>query len=86
MTVREKMETWLVDRGLFPNEAKAVMDAVVAQPEQKAMEKRWNDAAEGYPPPLFAVLAMSASDQAVKWIDANKPLHWARPMFAGEAA
>lgn len=81
MTIKEKMSAMLVDSGLWPNEATAVLDALAVDPEQQAMAHRWNDDAEGYPPQLHTALWMTVSRAAVAWIDANKPMHFARMML-----
>ena len=82
MTIREWAEKQLTDRGLWPDEASAVVDAYAEGEE--SMAHRWNDATEGYPVSLFAVLLLCLSDEAVRWIDANKPKHFARGMFTNE--
>lgn len=46
--------------------------------------RRWRDDIEGYPKPFWAVMMLTLNRRAVEYIDANKPMHWARPMFAGE--
>ena len=79
-TVRLKMESLLTENGLWPDEAKAVMNAMVA--EDKTMGKKWSDWADGYSVQMLDTLFVIAKREAVKWIDANKPLHFARPMFA----
>lgn len=79
MTITEHLTGYLTKRGLWPHEATAVMDNLKAG--TPAMEGRWDEDAEGYPDSLFAVLVMSVDQAALEWIDANKPKHFARPMF-----
>lgn len=76
----------LVDRGMFETQAKAVMEAAMADPVNEAMQGRWNDAVDGYPPQMQAVCLVSIKSQALKWIDQNCPQAWFRAMFTDEKA
>lgn len=80
-TIQEVLVGRLVENGLWKDQAEAVIEQVKARPGNDPMRDRWNDEATGYPPPLMSVLWLSARQAAVEWIDENKPLHWARPMF-----
>ena len=80
-TIRTVIADRLQDHGLWPKEAEAVMDAVEAAPENESMKSRWGDTPDDYPPSIVALMWMSAKTKAVEWIDANKPLHFARMMF-----
>jgi len=82
MTIREMMETKLQENGLWPDEATAIMDAIEDEKCAESMNGRWKDAADGYPPQLFAVSWMVVQTVAAKWLEENKPMHWARPMFS----
>ena len=81
MTIREMMETKLQENGLWPDEATAIMEAIEDEKCAESMKGRWKDAADGYPPQLFAVSWMVVQAVAAKWLEANKPMHWARAMF-----
>lgn len=95
MTIREKLEKMLFEHGLFENQAKAVIDLLAADSREKedgtkvpangALVEVLDKQVEGYPPQMIAVAFMTAKNYAVKWIDANCPQHWARPMFADAA-
>ena len=83
MTIRETLAKYLVDNGLWPQEAELVIDAYrdnEMTPED--MGRRLNDDTEGYPPQLMPLLLLAIRHEAVEWIDANKPLHFARLMLA----
>ncbi len=80
MTIRQKLEDYLYQRGMFPNQAKAVVDALISNSD-KSMEGRWDDEVEGYPPSLLAVLGMGLQHEALRWIDANCPQAWYRSLF-----
>lgn len=89
MTIRKWLENYLADNGLFPNQATAVVAAMIAEHatyRSDMMAGRWDDCAEDYPRPLLAVLCLDVRRHAVVWIDANIPQHWARVIFAQEAA
>ena len=93
MTIREFLLKNLTDNGLWPDEAEAVLAQYIENSIELdakgvdcgPMRDRWNDDLEGYPDAMKAVLALGTHTEAVKWIDANKPKHWARLMFTGEA-
>ena len=80
MTIEDTIKNKLIENGLFPDQANAVVYNL--KKLDICMDGRWSEDASGYPVQLLAVLWMSAKDEAVKWIDENKPRHWARPMFA----
>lgn len=84
MTIREFLTQHLTDNGLFDDEAAAVIE-LAARPQEQGglptMHHRLNDSLDGYPASFSAVLIMSIPRYALQWIDANKPKHWARPMF-----
>lgn len=81
MTLREKLESMIVNSGMFPDMAKRVMDNVVLDPVNEPMNNRWNDRVDDYPPQLLSICWLSACDHAVKLIDAECPKHWARQVF-----
>ena len=81
-TVREKFLKLLHDHGLFEDEAKGVLELYENSPLGEPMKGRMNDKVDNYPQPLIVATWMGVSASAVEWIDKNKPLHWARPMFA----
>ncbi|MEE8262719.1 MAG: hypothetical protein V3R83_09680 [Gammaproteobacteria bacterium] len=81
MTIR----SWLVNRGvengLWENEAQAVVNQIADDETLKALGDVLEKSADGYPKQFFAVAWMTFESEAIKWIDANKPKHFARPMF-----
>lgn len=83
MTIREFLLKHLTDNGLWPDEAETVVQGY--EQDEKSMEGRWSDDIEGYPKVMWAALIVCVNGRAVRWIEANKPLHWAKPMFTGEA-
>ena len=82
MTIKECVTKHLTDRGLWPAEAESVIAQYVEGMAGESMKQRMNDDIEGYPKQLLSVVLVGVCSEAVVWIDANKPEHFARPMFA----
>ena len=82
MTIREKLRKHLVDRGLWPREADMVI-ATYRDSEASAgqLAHRLDDDTDGYPPETMRILIMPINAEALRWIDANEPQHFARRMF-----
>jgi hypothetical protein len=81
MTFRQLAEQYCVDRGMFPDQAAAVISAVISDPGSAAMADRWNEDIAGYPVQMMAVIALNINRHALAWIDANLPHAFFRPMF-----
>lgn len=82
-TIREHAAKYLEGRGLWPDEAHAVVLKAEQSQILEGMTARWDEATDCYPPMLMRVVEVSLDAVAVEWIDANKPRHFARAMFAG---
>jgi hypothetical protein len=80
MTVREELIARAQNNGLFPDEAKQVMDVLIAA-GVGPMSARWDDAAGDYPLCMLDTLWGSFKKEAAKWLAENKPKHWARYVF-----
>ena len=72
----------LTDRGLWPQEADAVLKSILASKNHESLAEVLSKAWDGYPKPFHAVSWMVARSFAVEYIDEHKPMHFARPMFA----
>lgn len=84
-TLRENLEQRFCENGLWPDEAKAVLDLFVEElkeTEPYMHENIGRRQADEYPAALSTLLYLRAKKHAVRYIDENKPQHWARPMFA----
>jgi pantothenate synthetase len=81
VTVRDWGHDYCVKRGMSPDQAKAVVDSLVASPPCEPMQGRWNDDVDEYPRHLLDLLHVSVDCAAVAWIDANCPEAWYRKMF-----
>lgn len=82
MTWRQFAEEFCFERGMFEDQAKAVVDTVIESDKNGAMAHRWSDDIEGYPPQMKAVIAASVKAHALRWIDEHCPQAWFRPVFA----
>ncbi len=85
-TVEQHVCEMLFQRGLFEEQAKEILAAVKAAPENEAMRDRWQESVSGLHPAVYAALWVTVCAHAVEWIDRNAPNHWVRPVFANETA
>jgi len=81
MTIKDLMKKRLQRKGLWLNEAVAIMDTMDYEKSVESMIGRWEDNADGYPQELIAVVWASVQQSAAQWLDTNKPKHFARTMF-----
>ena len=83
MTTREKLENMLVNNGMFESQAKEVME--IAIPELNSLVKDYqitfDRPAMEYPTAVYNVLFLAIKPIALKWIEANVPMAWYKPMF-----
>ena len=85
ITVRQKFESVLVERGMFPEQAKTVMNLAITEIDSSGIGQiTWNRPADEYPSSIYAVLMLTVEKVALEWIDANMPMAWFRPMFDRE--
>ncbi|MFH1677785.1 MAG: hypothetical protein ABH888_03170 [Patescibacteria group bacterium] len=84
MTTKEKLRKMLTDRGMSDNQADEVLKEAIPQIEglTPGYKITWDRPASEYPDVVYNVLWLSLCDAAKKWIDANAPEAWYRPMFA----
>jgi len=76
----------LVSKGMFDIQATEVMNRVVIDSKNKdsannAMNGRWDDKVEDYPPTMSVVLSIAIEPIALEWIKDTLPEAWFRPMF-----
>ena len=81
MTIREWARRSCVARGMFEDQAKAVIDMAVADKCNAAMVGRWDEPTDAYPEAILAILVMSINRNAITYIEANYPKAWFKPMF-----
>lgn len=81
-SVGGQLHKMMIDNGLWPQEADAVLESVRTEKNAEALAEVLNKTWEGYPRQLHAVAWITVKKMVVEYIDANKPQHFARPMFA----
>jgi hypothetical protein len=84
MTTKEKVIGMMVERGMFPEQAETVFSAAKEKLAEFAPNYHitWDRPASEYPAPVYAAMWLTVKDEALKWIDENKPQAWFRAMFA----
>lgn len=80
-TISGWMFAYLFERGMFEDDAKQVVENVMNDEANEAMQGRWNDEIHGYPEVIKRMMALSLRNATIDWIDANCPKAWYRPMF-----
>lgn len=81
MTFRQWAENFCVQNGMFPQQAKEVVERLIDSPASEAMAGRWDSNVDGYPPQMRSVILIGLKNEALSWIDQNLPAAWYRPMF-----
>ena len=79
-TIRDFILKHMVINGMFADQATVVLSRY-STGDGWGMDGRWDDAIDGYPETLLAVLLVGINAEAVKWIDENLPKAWFRSMF-----
>lgn len=82
MTIRKKLLTMLGEHGLFETQAQEVLTSYTESELGDAMKGRLDDEVSDYPESVLTVTWLGVKSTTTKWMDANCPEHWARPMFA----
>lgn len=78
-TVKQEVEQYLESLGMFNSQSTKVLEKMASSMPE--MNGRWNEPVDAYPPPMIAVLKMSAKRYGLEWIEANLPMAWYKPMF-----
>jgi hypothetical protein len=78
-TVRGSLFVAVASNGLFPEDAKGVLNRVFKS--NSALGGIEHRAIEGYPPVLYTVMWVAACIETLRWIDEHCPEHWARDVF-----
>ena len=82
MTTRERFEQMLTNRGMWPEQARAVMDIAIPEIDDIDSYKiTWGLPAGEYPNAIYVVLFMRIKPIALEYIDDNMPNAFFRPMF-----
>jgi len=83
-TMGEWIKSQLISMGMFSHHADAIMKMVVEDPSYQSVIQCLDKRKDGYPEILPKIVLRSFRAATLKWIDANIPEHFARPMFSGE--
>jgi hypothetical protein len=83
MNTREKFEEMLTYNGMFPSQAKQVMDEAIPVIDNMISDYKfsWDRPCEEYPAIIYNVVYLTVKEVALKWINENIPLAWFKPMF-----
>ena len=81
-SVGGKLHNLMTERGLRPVEADAVLSAVQTAKQHAALAKVLSTTWDDYPEDFHAVAWVAVNAMVIEYIDANKPQHFARSMFA----
>lgn len=83
MTTKERLKKMLTDRGMFDDQADAILEEAIPKIESATPDYQmtWNRPAEEYPDVLYNVMWIYLKDAALEWIEKNAPQTWFRPMF-----
>lgn len=89
MTIEERCKKHLEECGMFPDQAQAVLDQVTDEDIVQWTQRRSDDLSgyediSGSSKRVMAVILMALSTPTLRWIDANLPKAWYRPMFDPE--
>ena len=69
---------------MFPQDAEQVLAEAEAAPALEAMQGRWNDQTDDYPPFMKNITWIGVKDVATKWVKQNIPQAWFLPLLTGE--
>jgi len=79
-TIKDRLHDFLTQHGLWPKEADMILNPDllkkngVSEPLIEVLDKD----ADGYPTHFFAIANLTIRHEALNWIDANKPMHFAQ--------
>lgn len=83
MTFEQLIEAHLTSNGLFPAQARAIIDEIKNSTDEhaKSVAEMFAQDVDGYPEIMHTVIMISVNSLALDWLNKNVPQHWARPMF-----
>lgn len=80
-TLKAALIDHMYQSGLFEQEANQVFEEYSNQPSVQERRIKWDDLVSEYPPQLLNVMIVAINASAYKWLEKNKPNHWAKDMF-----
>ena len=81
MSIEETIKKMLFERGMFEDQCNQVIARMKANPANEAMSGRWHDKPEDYPEIIMSLAWLSASREALAFIDETCPQAWFRGCF-----
>lgn len=83
MTTKQHLITFMTQRGMSPEQAEKVFQQALPEIQRNPGDYRvtFERPASEYPRPVLNILCMIIKREALKWIEANIPLAWFKPMF-----
>jgi hypothetical protein len=85
MTIKEKLIEMLTSQGMFESQATEVFERMKADEANAAMQGRWHDSFEDYPPAMLNIMWVSAKRTALAYIEETCPQAWFKPLFESGA-
>ncbi len=83
-TITNELTIMLINHGLWPDEADAIMALAMADESLQSMRDRWNDDVSEYPFRVITTTWLLVKRIALDWVNANKPSHFAKMILSGE--
>lgn len=80
-TVKQKCLNFLMENGLWPDQADQVFERAKPKLEVGGYKMLWGRPSSEYPDVLYAVMFLTLKTVGLEWIDENCPQAWFRPMF-----
>ena len=81
-SIRGQLEKQLFGLGMFEEQARQVLDNMVANMPE--MAERWNDTWLHYPLQMQPVLWITTKSYALEWVNENLPNAWYKPLLEGK--
>jgi len=81
MTIRKWAEEYCFERGMFEDEARAVVDSLIETFSDETVKVKWDDPVDSFPKGVFNVIAVWLNKKAIEWIEANAPQAWYKECF-----
>ncbi len=81
MTFRQWATQYCSDRGMFDDDANAVVELLIVDPKSNSMQGRWDQDMTGYPPQMLIVTVIALKSVAMKYIEEKIPMAWYKDAF-----
>ena len=77
-TLCERLAKMLVRLGMQRPEASIVLSQMITAKDMESISGRWHDRADDFATKFWCEVAVRTKEEAVRWIDEQKPGHFAR--------